>query len=71
MKTYAQQQAEQLIETGQCHFAIDWHNVVHAATRHPRFDCALSRAYRGEVRALRIILNATAHKLCMEFDSNA
>jgi len=68
MTTYATEQANTLIETGKCHFAIDWHDVIRAAMRHERFEAAVNRAYIGNPVALRILVNATAHKLCRDFD---
>ena len=48
---YHLEQAQQLLETGHCHFPLTWDDIAARVARHDTFGYALKQAYEGTPRS--------------------
>ena len=70
-KPYHLEQAQQLLETGQCHLPLTWDDIAHRAASHQTFGYALKQAYEGNPRVLQMLVITAANQLCREQDNES
>jgi len=66
---YHLEQAQQLLETGQCHFPLTWDDIAARVARHDTFGYALKQAHQGNHRVLEMLVVTAANNLCKEQDN--
>lgn len=75
-KTYAQQQATELLDTGRCQLPVDWQDIAHKVAQMDNFAYALQQFHLGranqepaKLRMLEMLVVTATHNLCQEQDN--